>query len=217
MIEKIIHGIEFNNPYDISSKKTQKLLIRSKKKSRISRRVYQSLFVDVANSFMEYIHSLDVDEIQKLGDDLKANGWGTKSLLEIENVYEILTVFQMFYYFKGRLPLTNGLLIDPDGEAPEGREKINLKLLCKMFKDTESHGLVSIQFLCVLGIFFALHISISKYAIMELYRNLSYEILSGARDLEFQATSDLICEKSFQINNVTLLNIKRKEKQDKKK
>ena len=52
---------------------------------------------------------------------------------------------------------------------------------------------------------------------MELYRNLSYEILSGARDLEFQATSDLICEKSFQINNVTLLNIKRKEKQDKKK
>ena len=84
MIEKIIHGIEFNNPYDISSKKTQKLLIRLKKKSRISRRVYQSLFVDVANSFMEYIHSLDVDEIQKLGDDLKANGWGTKSLLELK-------------------------------------------------------------------------------------------------------------------------------------
>ena len=119
-------------------------MIRFKKKCRISRRVYQSLFVDVANSFIEYIHSLDVDEIQKLDDDLKANGWGTKSLLEIENVYEILTIFQMFYYFNGRLPLTNGLLIDPDGETPEGREKINLKLLCKMFKDTESHGLVSI-------------------------------------------------------------------------
>ena len=34
----------------------------------------------------------------------------------------------MFYYFNGRLPLTNGLLIFPDGDVPEGTEKINLKL-----------------------------------------------------------------------------------------
>ena len=53
----------------------------------------------------------------------------------------------MFYYFNGRLPLTNGLLIVPDGDVPEGTEKINLKLFYEMFKDTESHGLVSIQFL----------------------------------------------------------------------
>ena len=35
-----------------------------KKNYRISRRVYQSVFVDVAGSFIEYIHSLDVDEVQ---------------------------------------------------------------------------------------------------------------------------------------------------------
>ena len=34
----------------------------------------------------------------------------------------------MFCYFNGRLPLTNGLLIAPDGETLEGTEKINLKL-----------------------------------------------------------------------------------------
>ena len=49
--------------------------------------------------------------------------WGTKFLLEIENAHELLTIFQMFYYFDGRLPLTNGLLIVPDGEVPEGTEK----------------------------------------------------------------------------------------------
>ena len=43
-----------------------------------------------------------------------------------------------------------------------------------------------------------------------------YETLSGARDLEFQANSDLIGEMSFQIKNTTLSNIKRKEEQDKK-
>ena len=47
----------------------------------------------------------------------------------------MLTTFQMFCYFNGRLPLTNGLLIVPDGETPDGTEKINLKLLYQMFKD----------------------------------------------------------------------------------
>ena len=64
----------------------------------------------------------------------------------------------MLYYFNRTLPLTNGLLIVSDGETPEGTEKINLKLLYEMFKDTKSHELVSIQFLCALGIFFGLHI-----------------------------------------------------------
>ena len=54
------------------------------------------------------MYSLDVDEIQQLDNDLKVIGRGTKSLLEIENAYELLTIFQMFYYFSGRLPLTNG-------------------------------------------------------------------------------------------------------------
>ena len=121
----------------------------------------------------------------------------------------------MFYYFNGRLSLTNVLLIVPDSEKPKGREKINLKLLYKMFKDMKFHGLVYIQFLCALGIFFGLHISIPKYAITKLYKNLSYETLSGERDLEFEAISDLIGEMSFKIKNSTLSNIKRKLEQDK--
>ena len=169
--------------------------------------MYQSLFVDVADSFIEYIHLLDVDEIEQLDYDLKANGWGTKSLLEIENAYELLTIFQMFYYFIGRLPVTNGLLIVPVGETPEGTEKINLKLLYEMFKATKSHGSVSIQFLCALGIFFGLHISIPKYAITELNKNLSYETLSDGRDFEFEAVSDLIGKMSFKINTQTLSNV----------
>ena len=84
-----------------------------------------------------------------------------------------------------------------------------------MFKDTKSHGLVFIQFLCALGIFFGLHISIPKYAITELYKNLSYETLKGERDLEVEAISDLIGEMSFKIKNLTLSNVKRKAEQDK--
>ena len=85
--------------------------------------MYQFLFLDVADSFTEYIHSLDVDEIQELDNDLKVNGWGTKSLLEIENAYGLLTVFQMFYYLNGRPPTKNGLLIVPDRETPKVQKK----------------------------------------------------------------------------------------------
>ena len=84
--------------------------------------MYQSLFADVVGSFIEYIHSLDVDEILQLDDDLKSNGYGAKSLLEIENAYKLLNTFQIFYYFNGRFSLTNRLLIVPDGETQRSAE-----------------------------------------------------------------------------------------------
>ena len=77
---------------------------------------------------------------QELDDDIKANGLGVILLLDIENAYELLTIFQMFYYLNGRLSLTNGLLVVSNGEVPEGSEKINLKNLYEMFKDTHSQA-----------------------------------------------------------------------------
>ena len=100
-------------------------------------------------------------------------------MFEIENA-ELLTTFQILYYFNGRLHLTNSLLIVPDGETPKGTEKINLKRFYEMFKDLNSQGLVSIKFLSALGISLGLHLSILEHAITELYKNLSYETLSGA-------------------------------------
>ena len=141
------------------------------------------MFVDIANSFIEYINSLDKYEIEQLDDDIKASRYGIKSILEIESTNELLKIFELFHYLNRRLLLTNDLMIIPYGEVPEGTEKINLKLLYEMFKDTELHGLVSIQFLCVLGKFFEADSSILKQTITELYMNLSYETLSKVMQL----------------------------------
>ena len=51
----------------------------------IIRRVYQHLYADIADIFFEYLHSLDSDEIQQLGNDIKTNGWGVTNLYEIGN------------------------------------------------------------------------------------------------------------------------------------
>ena len=87
---------------------------------------------------IHYVNTLAPDEIEHLDADLKANSWGVKSIVEIEDCIELLKLFQIFHYFNGRLPLTNGHLLIPDGETPDGSKKISLKILCKMFKDTES-------------------------------------------------------------------------------
>ena len=61
-----------------------------------------------------------------------------------------------------------------------------------------------------------LDVSVPKNAITELYKNFSYKILSGARNLEFSVISDLILEISFEIKRLTRLNRKRKEEEDEK-
>ena len=121
---------------------------------------------------------------------------------------------QLFYYLNERLPLTNGLLIVPDGEGPDGEEKITLKNLYEIFKDTPSHGLVSLQFLSALGIFFGLDINTPKMPITELYRNLSFGSLSGVRDFSFDSVSDLTLGKNFKIKGLTPSNRDGQEKED---
>ena len=86
------------------------------------------MFVDVADIFIQYINTLDLNEIEQLDNDLKANGWGVKSVVEINDSVALLCIFQMFYYYKGRLPLTNGLLAVPDEETPPESEKISLNI-----------------------------------------------------------------------------------------
>ena len=192
LIEKLIHNIEFKDHYQNSTEKKPEITETIESNYKVNRRVYQSLFLDIAENFFEYMHSLDQDEIQELDSGIKGNGWGVESITEIQNAQHLLTIFQMFYHHNGRLSFTNGLIIVPDGEVPDGMEKTNLRNLYQMFKDTKSHGIVSLYFLCWLGTFFGLRPLIRKYALTELYQNLSYETLSGTKIHEFESVSDLI-------------------------
>ena len=173
---------EFENPYENSIEKKTEIIDTVEINYKIRIRVYQHLYSDIADIFYEYIHLLNPDEIQQIDEDIKTNGLRVINLLKIDNSLELLWTFQLFYYNNGRLPLTNGLSIVPDVDVPGGEEKINLKNLYEMFRYTSSLGLVSIQFLGVLGIFFGAGVRETKDAITELYKNLSYATLSVAND-----------------------------------
>ena len=71
-----------------------------------------------------------------------------------------------------------------------------------MFCYTKSHGLVSIQFLGVLGIFLGAGAKESKNAINQLDKNLLYATLSGANNFNFDAISNVIGRLSFSIKSL---------------
>ena len=81
LVEKIIHSVELKNPYQNSIEKNSEIIDTVESNYRVIRRVYQHLYSDIADIFFEYIHSLDLDEIQELDDDIKTNGWGVKKSL----------------------------------------------------------------------------------------------------------------------------------------
>ena len=70
---------------------------------KVKRRVFQSLS-DIAENLFEYIHSLDQNEIQELGSDIKANGWGVESISEIQDAQHLL-FFNFFTTTMGDLLL----------------------------------------------------------------------------------------------------------------
>ena len=71
-----------------------------------------------------------------MDEDIKSNRKGVKNILDIENSLELLNIFQTFYHTAGRLPLSNGLLIVPDGDVPVGEDRVNMKSLYDMFRHT---------------------------------------------------------------------------------
>ena len=48
-------------------------MLEIEKNYRLCRRVYRSLFVDIADVFIQYIHLLELDVIKQLDEDIKGN------------------------------------------------------------------------------------------------------------------------------------------------
>ena len=84
-----------------------------------------------------------------------------------------------------------------------------------MFRHKNFHGLVSLPFLGVLQYYFEKNdFALIKKSLTELYQILSYITLSGARDFDFTAISDLIAKISFLLKAASRSNIAEIEKAD---
>ena len=74
LMEKIILGVELENAYQKEIK--PEILETIEDNYKVQRRVYQYLYFDIADLFLEYVKSMDSYEIQDIEEDMKANGCG---------------------------------------------------------------------------------------------------------------------------------------------
>ena len=58
-------------------------MLEIEKNYRLHRRAYQSLLVGITDIFIQYIYSLEPDEIKQLDEDIKANRWEVESIVDI--------------------------------------------------------------------------------------------------------------------------------------
>ena len=58
LMEKIIHGVEFEDLYKTEPEKKTEIMSTIERNYRILRRVYQQLHIDTAKLFAEFISSL---------------------------------------------------------------------------------------------------------------------------------------------------------------
>ena len=92
----------------------------------------------------------------------------------------------------------------PDGETLDGSEKKSLKTLYEVFKGIKSHGLVSVQFLSALHLFFGGNVELSKDTITELYKNRTR--------IDFDKIYVLTAHINFQMKRSILANIDDQDK-----
>ena len=105
LIEKIIHGVEFEDFYQANPEQKPEMIKTIESNYKVARRVYQNLYFDIAELFSEYIQSIDSYEQQDIEEDMKINGWQTvESISEIKDSMRLLNIFQDFYTATGRVP-----------------------------------------------------------------------------------------------------------------
>lgn len=167
------------------------------------------------NLFVEFVRSIPPFDLQDMDEDIKSNGWWIKKISDVENSLDLINIFQAFYQITGRLPLSNGLLVVPDKDLPPEEDRVNMKSLCDMFRHMNSHGLASLSFLGVLQYYFEKNdFGQITRALTELYQNLSYITLSGTRDFDFTAISDLTARIIYLTKSAARSNIAEIEKED---
>ena len=96
LIEKNIPNIEKEKkkiPCKIEVEKVSYIMLEIEKNYRICRLVYQSLLIEIADTFIQYINNLSPDKIDQLDDDIRSNGYGAQSIVEIESSVELLRKF----------------------------------------------------------------------------------------------------------------------------
>ena len=192
LIESLIYKVEKGKDYyKIKTTEGSEMIQDMSKNYSLLRRMHHDLYTTIAENFKLYLSTLTQSEFDKINSDIISSG--LNSLQNVETATELLMLFDFFYFVNGRFPTTGVHTFIPCADLPMevNSEELNIKKLYEKFRTTNSHALVSSQFLAVLNIFFGSDPELSRRFLTEFYQNMTVSTLSTDGALTFDAFADL--------------------------
>ena len=192
LIESLIYKVKKEKDYyKIKTTEDSEMIQGMSKNYRLLRRIHHDLYTTIAESFKLYLSTLTQSEFDGIDSDIISSG--LSSLQNIETATELLMLFDFFYFVNGRFPTTGVHMFIPRADLPMevNGEELNIKKLYEKFRTTNSHALVSSQFLAALNIFFSGDPELSRRFLTEFYQNMTVSTLSTDDAFTFDAFTDL--------------------------
>ena len=170
LIESLIYKVEKEKDYyKIKTTENYEMIQDISKNYRLLRRIHHDLFTTIVENFKLYLSTLTQSEFDDIDSDITSSG--LYSLQNVETATELLMLFDFFCFVNGRFPTTGVHTFIPRADLPMevNGEELNIKKLYEKFKTTNSHALVSSQFLVALNIFFGGDPELSRRFLTEFY------------------------------------------------
>ena len=204
-IETILKPCQTNNRgiNNTVELKNIKLIKNSVENITICKQTCQNFYDQISLYLTNTIRNLPADETNEIDRDLQRNNYfGNMNALSDHN---ILDTFCDFFQNHGRFPGSQELIILPRPEITnfiKTQKIISTNELYQKFSTTNVRGLVVIQSIAALNIYFGGRLETSKQALAEFLHNMSHQALNKNNDLiviQFDRTANLIIEVIFML------------------
>ena len=161
------------------------------KNYRLLRTIHHDFYTTIAENFQYYLGTLTQSDFNDIDADIVASR--LNSLQNVDSAKELLMLFDFFYFVNGKFPTTATHTFVPRADLPMevNGEELNIKKLYEKFRTTNSHALLSSQFLAALNIFFGGDPKLSRRFLTEFYQNMTVSTLSTDNAFTFDTFTDL--------------------------
>ena len=160
----------------------------------IVKKAYQSLYKYLEQSFYLTVENLSAEEFAEIKDNFNREKFWTK------NYANELDCWSTFFFSKGRFPGSQKLMMLPQADIPnfvKTETPLSLIDLYQKFKATDAKALTSVQAIAALNMHLGGDRDISKKALTEFLRNLTFQALSKENDdilLSFEHVGNLFLD-----------------------
>ena len=157
------------------------IIEKPQEKPKYCKRFYEEVFDDISFFLHNKIKETPDEFVEKMEEDLSNHRIFFEKLKEIESSVEFMKVLSNFYFKTGRFPGYVEYINVPPGVNPhfiEKHDQISPTEINEKFKNSSCYGLVSVQFIAALHVFFGGDKELSRNAMSEFLHNLSLQALT---------------------------------------